>query len=203
MCEFDKPLEGEPCLLQHGHVVLLFHELGHGIHDLVAKTRYARFHGASTACDFNEAPSQMLENWCWLPNVLQPISKHYKSLGPEDRKIRQLDWVKMTAKGIDAANSLPSVLIEQLVKSKQVRNLLQCFALLSMGLFDVAIDQIASRGEAGSLDATLLHHQSVATVYGFDIPNDPPPSQAMDASHFTVDGIYIYLTYVILPAPLF
>lgn len=184
-------------------MVLLFHELGHGIHDLVAKTRYARFHGASTASDFNEAPSQMLENWCWLPNVLQHISKHYKSLGPEDRKIRQLDWDKMTAEGIDAANSLPKALIEQLVKSKRARNLLQCFALLSMGLFDVSIDQTTSRGETGSPNTTLLYHQSVATVYGFDIPDDPPPSQAMDASHFTVDGIYIYLTYGTPPALMF
>jgi metallopeptidase MepB len=181
-------------------VVLLFHELGHGIHDLVAKTRYARFHGASTAPDFNEAPSQMLENWCWLPNVLQIISKHYKSLSPEHRRIQQLDWDEVIAEGIGPINSLPSNFIEQLVKSKQARNLLQCLALLSMGLFDVSIDQSALRGEAASVDTTLLYHETMATVYGFDIPNNPPPAQAMDASHFTTDGIYIYLTYVYCPS---
>jgi hypothetical protein len=65
-----------------------------------------------------------------------------------------------------------------------------------MGLFDMTIDQVASHGAAASVDTTMLYHQMMATVYGFDIPNDPPPSQAMDASHFTIDGIYIYLTYV-------
>ena len=182
-------------MLRHEYVVLLFHELGHGIHDLVAKTRYARFHGASTASDFNEAPSQMLENWCWLPNVLQLISKHYKSLRPEHRRIQQVDWDEVIGEGIDPIDSLPKNLIEQLVESKQASNLLQCLALLSMGLFDVSIDQTALRGEATSVDTTMLYHETIATVYGFDIPKNPPPAQAMDASHFTIDGIYIYLTY--------
>jgi metallopeptidase MepB len=179
----------------------LFHELGHGIHDLVAKTRYARFHGASTAPDFNEAPSQMLENWCWLSDVLRNMSLHYKGLCSGDRKIQQLDWNKKIAGGVDANKSLSETLIEQLVDSKRARNFLQCLALLSMGLFDVAIDQVASHDCAASLDTTMLYHQMMATVYGFDIPKEPPPSQAMDASHFTIDGIYIYLTYVVSTQP--
>lgn len=71
-----------------------------------------------------------------------------------------------------------------------------------MGLFDVAIDQIASHGEAASADMTLLYHETMATVFGFDVPNDPPPSQATDANFFTVDGIYIYLTYGMPALPL-
>jgi metallopeptidase MepB len=61
----------------------LFHELGHGIHDLVAKTQYARFHSTMTVIDFGEAPSQMLENWCWTPKTLKSLSKHYSTLSPE------------------------------------------------------------------------------------------------------------------------
>ncbi|KAI7365071.1 hypothetical protein KC354_g5185 [Hortaea werneckii] len=67
LCNFDKPKENSHRYLQHHEVVVLFHELGHGIHDLVAKTEFALFHGASTAEDFNEAPSHMLEHWCWHP----------------------------------------------------------------------------------------------------------------------------------------
>jgi Zn-dependent oligopeptidase len=45
------------------------------------------------ARDFVEAPSQMLENWCWEPKVLEKMSSHYKtqeSLSPEliDKTIR-------------------------------------------------------------------------------------------------------------------
>lgn len=36
----------------------------------------------SVARDFVEAPSQMLENWCWEPKVLAKMSSHYKTQEP-------------------------------------------------------------------------------------------------------------------------
>lgn len=175
--------------------MLLFHELGHGIHDLVAKTRYARFHGASTASDFNEAPSQMLENWCWLPAVLGILSKHHKNSDSSQGKIHQQGLDGRTFEIIDKASSIPDDLIEKLVSSKRAKNVLQCLALLSMSLVDVSVDRVLADGEAANLDTTLLYHQAMASAFGFDVPDDPPPSQAMEASHFTIDGIYVYLTY--------
>lgn len=71
ICSFPKPTSTKPCLLRHDDVVTLFHELGHGIHDMVSKTLYARFHGSGgTVVDFGEATNQMLENWCWDPSQL-------------------------------------------------------------------------------------------------------------------------------------
>jgi metallopeptidase MepB len=61
---------------------MLFHELGHGIHDLVSKTLYSLFHGTMTAIDFGETPSQMLENWCWKPSTLKSLSHHDSFLSP-------------------------------------------------------------------------------------------------------------------------
>ena len=58
-------------------------ELGHGIHNLVSKTRYARFHGTRLPPDFGEMPSVMLENWCWMPDTLEDLSCHYSTLKPE------------------------------------------------------------------------------------------------------------------------
>ena len=45
VCNFSKPTPKKPSLLKHDEVVTLFHELGHGIHDLVSRTTYSRFHG--------------------------------------------------------------------------------------------------------------------------------------------------------------
>ncbi|KAB5523997.1 hypothetical protein GE09DRAFT_1043450 [Coniochaeta sp. 2T2.1] len=82
LTNFAKPAPDMPSLLQHSEVVLLFHELGHGIHDLSGRCKYSRFHGAETASDFNEAPSQMLENWCWDATGLKQLSGHYQTGSP-------------------------------------------------------------------------------------------------------------------------
>lgn len=79
VCNFSKPTTTKPSLLDHAELVKLFHELGHGIHDLVGRTTYSSFHGTSVVRDFVEAPSQLLENWCWIPSVLKDLSNHYES----------------------------------------------------------------------------------------------------------------------------
>jgi len=81
-----KPTPEKPALMRHDDVVTFFHEMGHVFHGLLSKTKFARFHGTSVARDFVEAPSQMLENWCWEPKVLEKMSSHYeteKPLSPE------------------------------------------------------------------------------------------------------------------------
>ena len=39
--------------------------------------------------DFVEAPSQMLENWCWQPEVLVRLSKHHVSGEPLPKSLMQ------------------------------------------------------------------------------------------------------------------
>ncbi|KAJ7599941.1 hypothetical protein C8J56DRAFT_3565 [Mycena floridula] len=72
----------KPALMMHQDVVTFFHEMGHLFHELLSKTKFARFHGFRGALDFVEAPSQMLENWCWDAKVLGQISSHYESGQP-------------------------------------------------------------------------------------------------------------------------
>jgi thimet oligopeptidase len=48
----------------------LLHEFGHALHSLLSNTRYAGQGGTNTALDFVEAPSQMLEEWVYDPEVL-------------------------------------------------------------------------------------------------------------------------------------
>ncbi|MFM9914992.1 MAG: M3 family metallopeptidase [Rhizobacter sp.] len=48
----------------------LLHEFGHALHSLLSQTRYAAQGGTSVQLDFVEAPSQMLEDWVYDPQVL-------------------------------------------------------------------------------------------------------------------------------------
>jgi len=43
---------------------------------------YDELYITSVARDFVEAPSQMLEYWCWEPKVLEKMSSHYETQKP-------------------------------------------------------------------------------------------------------------------------
>lgn len=69
VCNFSRGL------MEHDHVVTLFHEFGHLLHHVLAgQGEWGRFAGVATEWDFVEAPSQMLEEWAWDAGVLQTFA---------------------------------------------------------------------------------------------------------------------------------
>lgn len=79
VANFTKPTADQPSLLRHSEVIVLFHEFGHILHQALTKAERARFSGSATERDFVEAPSQMLEHWCWEPEVLGSFARHYRT----------------------------------------------------------------------------------------------------------------------------
>jgi thimet oligopeptidase len=62
-------------LMEHQHVVTLFHEFGHLVHHVLGGNQHwARFSGVATEWDFVEAPSQMLEEWAWDAEILHTFA---------------------------------------------------------------------------------------------------------------------------------
>jgi thimet oligopeptidase len=69
VCNFSRGL------MEHDHVVTLFHEFGHLVHHVLGgRAEWARFSGVATEWDFVEAPSQMLEEWAWDPQILRSFA---------------------------------------------------------------------------------------------------------------------------------
>lgn len=89
LCNFNK---AAPSLLRHEEVVTYFHELGHVCHHLLSSTRFARFASFRCEQDFVEAPSQMLENWCWTPATLCALSGHHTDAS---KKLPEADAVAL------------------------------------------------------------------------------------------------------------
>jgi len=131
VCNFTKPLKETPSLLRHSEVETFFHEFGHVMHQLCASgAEFSRFSGTSVERDFVEAPSQMLENWCWSKEALQRMSKHHKT-----------------------GAAIPEQLLDKLLLSKKANGGLLSKRQLLFGIFDQTIHGPPSGHEKfGGLD---------------------------------------------------
>jgi thimet oligopeptidase len=80
VCNFPQPTGEGKALLEHSDVRTLFHEFGHLLHHILGgHTRWAGQSGVATEWDFVEAPSQMLEEWVWDPEVLGTFARHVET----------------------------------------------------------------------------------------------------------------------------
>lgn len=101
VANLNPPSGDMPSLLKHDEVETLFHEFGHVLHNVLTEAKYSAISGTSVSQDFVEAPSQMLENWAWNPQVLKKISKHYKTGKPlDDETINKMIAAKNHCTGI-------------------------------------------------------------------------------------------------------
>jgi thimet oligopeptidase len=66
-----------------------FHEFGHVMHFICSKTKLSSNHGDHIETDFVEAPSQMLENWCFEPQALNLLSEHPETHQPLPQDMAQ------------------------------------------------------------------------------------------------------------------
>lgn len=145
VANFTKPTAERPSLLLHDEVVTLFHEFGHILHQTLTKAETARFSGTSTERDFVEAPSQIMEHWCWRPEVLTRFARHHVTGEP-----------------------IPTELVDQLVAARDlnvaVANLRQVqFGILDMGLHGPRRAEDGTTADGGrDLDAILRRAEAVA-----------------------------------------
>jgi len=128
VCNFSKPTPDQPSFLKHNEVVTFFHEMGHIFHNICSTAKYNRFSGTSVERDFVEAPSQMLENWCWEKDILRRMSRHHSTGSP-----------------------LPDDLLNKMIISKLANvGLLNCRQLF-FGKFDMFIHMTPNPGDLGEL----------------------------------------------------
>jgi thimet oligopeptidase len=114
VCNFTKPTATKPALMPHDEVETFFHEFGHGLHQMLTNTKYARFSGTAVERDFVEAPSQMMENWVWEPEVLNLFARHYKTGQPFPKEmLASMQRARTLASGIDTQGQLYLGLMDQ------------------------------------------------------------------------------------------
>ncbi|EAW10350.1 uncharacterized protein ACLA_048190 [Aspergillus clavatus NRRL 1] len=138
--------------------------MGHGIHDLLARTKYTRFHGYRLPPDFGETPSIMLENWCWMKDVLKGLSCHYTTL----HQNYLADWRKQHPGEPDPPKEIPNDLVESLIKYRYFNRGLYHLYQLSTSIFDLQIHSLSTDKEIADLDLQKLWYDLREEIEGMN-----------------------------------
>ncbi|KAF4336146.1 metallo ase [Fusarium beomiforme] len=141
VCSFPEPSLSRPSLLQHSEVKTMFHELGHSIHNIAARTKCSIPHSR----DFIEIPSIILENWIWLPDVLIRLGRHY-------------------TRDHDGQGALPRELAESIARTRNVNRANNILAQVQPALFDLAIHSPSSHKAALDMDTTEIWNRTKRNV---------------------------------------
>jgi len=157
LANLTKPSATAPSLLRHDEVVTLFHEFGHVLHNSLGHTKLARFAGYNTEWDFVEAPSQIMEHWCWNADVLRRFARHHETGAP-----------------------IPDALVEQLVAARDLHIALAMLRQVSFGALDMAFHGPGAEKDLDAITkkttelAGFPHHEgtfypaSFGHLFGYD-----------------------------------
>ena len=142
-CNFSSPVGGEPAHFTHREVITLFHEFGHGLHQLLTRVDDLGVSGiAGVEWDAVELPSQFMENFCWEWDVLSHMSRHG-----------------------DTGEPLPRALYDKMVAAKNFQSGMQFVRQIEFALFDMRLHHDFDRA-ADSVQALMERvRQRVAVVH--------------------------------------
>lgn len=114
VCNFTRPYDEVPSLLNFQEVTTLFHEFGHALHGILANTTFESLSGTSVYWDFVELPSQFLENFCYEKEFLNTFAFHHQT-----------------------NELIPQELVDKIVKSSNFMEAYQTVRQVGLGLLDM------------------------------------------------------------------
>ncbi|KAF4502315.1 mitochondrial intermediate peptidase [Fusarium agapanthi] len=124
VCDFQ-PSENskEPSLLSYQSVETLFHEMGHAIHSILARTSLQNVSGTRCATDFAELPSTLMEHFSADPAVLALFARHWKSDRPLPYEL-VAERIRLTKRfeGLETENQIILAMVDQAYHASTMRD---------------------------------------------------------------------------------
>jgi oligopeptidase A len=116
-CNLSAPVAGKPATFTHDEVITIFHEFGHGLHQLLTRVDTAGVSGIQgVEWDAVELPSQFMENFCWEWEVLAHMTRH-----------------------VDTGDALPRDLFDKMVAARNYQSGMAMVRQIESGLFDMLL----------------------------------------------------------------
>ncbi len=117
VCNFGKGVDGKPATFRHDEVITLFHEMGHGLNQLLTEIGELGVAGLNgVEWDAVELPSQFMENFCWEWERVQAMTAHAVTGEP-----------------------LPRGLFDKMLAAKNFQSGMQTVRQLEFALFDMEL----------------------------------------------------------------
>ena len=149
-CNFSGPVGGAEAYFTHREVTTLFHEFGHGLHQLLTRVDVAGVSGLQgVEWDAVELPSQFMENFCWEWDVLSHMTAHAETGDP-----------------------LPRALFTRMLAARNFGSGLAMMRQLELALFDMLLH---SEYDAGG-DARFTTPQAVLDEVRREVAVVPKPA---------------------------
>ncbi|PPU94160.1 M3 family metallopeptidase [Xanthomonas albilineans] len=140
VCNFGRGSDGKPATFTHNDVVTLFHEMGHGLHQLLTQVGELGVAGINgVEWDAVELPSQFMENFCWEWSRVQAMSAH-----------------------VDSGAALPRALFDKMLAAKNYQSGMFAVRQLEFALFDMQLHNSAAVDAAGVLQLLERVRDAVA-----------------------------------------
>jgi oligopeptidase A len=117
VCNFGRGSDGTPATFSHNEVTTLFHEMGHGLHQLLTRVGELAVAGINgVEWDAVELPSQFMENFCWEWEQVEAMTAH-----------------------VSTGQPLPRALFERMLAAKNYQSGMFTVRQLEFGLFDMLL----------------------------------------------------------------